>query len=154
VIANVGPQKMKRIIIIVATGLALLIGVCCLLWCGYGIGGIVEGNIKANLAADLADFVITHNGRLPVDWSEFETNARKTNGTVKWDAKATAKHVQLQQPPYEKTNGIPIYIRVIDSKTHGMEYYINLHIWMALEELRQKTNAGQPTAAASPPLGR
>ena len=151
----VGPRKMinkiitilKRIIITICSIAAVLIGAYCVMWWGCGGKLMATGNIHANLAWDLATFVEHHNGRLPHDWNEFEHAARKTDGSVKWGAKATARHVRLNQPPYRETkDGRPIYVEILDPKTRASENMINLSIWDALENFKDKRDKGQPTA--------
>lgn len=134
---------MKKITITIGSIVAVLIGAWCVMWWGCGVKGIAEGDIQANLGADLATFAEQHNGRLPHDWPEFELAARKTDGTVKWDAKETARHVRLNNPPYRETNGMPLYVEVIDSPTHAGETIVNRPIWVALEALKRKNEEGQ-----------
>jgi hypothetical protein len=123
-------------LIVVAT-VAILGGWFAMRWWA-GDEKMLNQSVQANLAADLATFVEHHDGHLPQDWDEFEHTVRKQNGSVKWDAKTTSSYVRLCTPPYRETNGVPLFVEVIDPKVWADASAINETIWIALEKRRHR----------------
>ena len=132
---DVADRNVKRGIIILGVVLTCLVGGWSAIWYGCGVGRILEGDVTAAFGHDLHDFVLSHEGSLPINWKEFETWQTKRDGRTRWRAAGSEERFVLLPPPYDIVDGIPRRISVNKPEMKGMETYINALIYNAHIEL-------------------
>ncbi len=130
---------MKTIQALIAVVL-VLVAAWAVMWYGCGVRRIVAGDTVAAFAHDVGLFMEAHDGRLPQDWTELDQWWQKREGKSRWPAGETEKLIELLPVPCTIDNGVPQFVRIKDSRVHGMEDYVNTSIYGVLIKMG-KTNA-------------
>jgi len=119
---------MKRLLIIAFTVVVVLGASATALY--VYMSPIMYGDITGAFSHDVADYVSSHDGKLPSDWNEF-CEWKDSDGKQRWKADELNGRFLILLPAQIPGKKIPVYIQITDRKIKTMESFLNERIHYA-----------------------